>query len=77
MSDHRQRNLIKPNIGEQNLKKPEIQAVPVIFCYGCRADYSAKTAEQQGFQLLQKTSVAEAIAQAQEARSIRTELSKT
>jgi phage terminase small subunit len=30
-----------------------------------RAGYSAKTAEQQGYQLLQKTSVAEAIAAAQ------------
>lgn len=41
-----------------------------------RAGYSAKTAEQQGFQLLQKTSVAEAIAQVQEARSIRTEITQ-
>lgn len=30
-----------------------------------RAGYSAKTAEQQGYQLLQKTSVAEAVAEGQ------------
>lgn len=39
-----------------------------------RAGYSAKTAEQQAYQLLQKTSVQERIAEAQEARSKRTEI---
>jgi phage terminase small subunit len=37
-----------------------------------RAGYSARTAEQQGFQLLQKTSVQEAIAAGQKARERRT-----
>ena len=41
-----------------------------------RAGYSAKTAEQQAYQLLQKTSVSEAIAAAQAARSERTELTQ-
>ena len=37
-----------------------------------RAGYSPKTAEQQGFQLLKKTSVSEAIEQAQQERQKRT-----
>ena len=37
-----------------------------------RAGYSLKTAEQQGFQLLKKTSVSEAIEQAQQERQKRT-----
>ena len=37
-----------------------------------RAGYSPKTAEQQGFQLLKKTSVSEAIEQAQKERQKRT-----
>ena len=37
-----------------------------------RAGYSPKTAEQQGFQLLKKTSVSEAIEQAQQERQTRT-----
>ena len=37
-----------------------------------RAGYSPKTAEQQGFQLLKKTSVSEAIEQAQQERQNRT-----
>ena len=37
-----------------------------------RAAYSPKTAEQQGFQLLKKTSVSEAIEQAQKERQKRT-----
>lgn len=37
-----------------------------------RAGYSAKTAEQQAYQLLQKTSVSEAIAAAQQKRAERT-----
>ena len=37
-----------------------------------RAGYSAKTAEQIGYQLLQKTSVAQAIAQQQKASIVRT-----
>ena len=37
-----------------------------------RAGYSAKRAAEQGYQLLQKTTVQEAIAQAQKARSKRT-----
>ena len=41
-----------------------------------RAGYSAKTAEQQAYQILQKTSVSEAIAAAQAARSERTELTQ-
>lgn len=41
-----------------------------------RAGYSAKTAEQQGYQLLQNTSVAAAIAEAQAARSERTEITQ-
>lgn len=41
-----------------------------------RAGYSPKTAEQQGYQLLQKTSVVAAIAEAQEARSKRTEITQ-
>ena len=39
-----------------------------------RAGYSEKTAEQIGYQLLQKTSVAEAIAKAQKKREQRTEI---
>jgi phage terminase small subunit len=39
-----------------------------------RAGYSAKTAEQQGYQLLQKTSVKKAVAKAMQARSERTEI---
>ena len=39
-----------------------------------RAGYSAKTAEQQGYQLLQKTSVQKAVAEAMQARSERTEI---
>ena len=39
-----------------------------------RAGYSAKTAEQQGYQLLQKTSVQQAIAEAMSKRSERTEI---
>lgn len=39
-----------------------------------RAGYSAKTAEQQAYQLLQKTSVQEAIAQAKQAREQRTQI---
>ncbi len=39
-----------------------------------RAGYSAKRAAEQGYQLLQKTTVQEAIAQAQKARSKRTEI---
>ncbi|MBK0647263.1 terminase small subunit, partial [Klebsiella pneumoniae] len=37
-----------------------------------RAGYSKKTAEQIGYQLLQKTSVAQAIAQQQKASIVRT-----
>lgn len=40
-----------------------------------RAGFSAKTAEQQGYQLLQKTLVAQAIQQGMDARSERTEIS--
>mgnify|MGYP000848301907 FL=1 len=40
-----------------------------------RAGYSAKTAEQQGFQLLQKTSVQKAIAEARKDREERTAVS--
>jgi phage terminase small subunit len=39
-----------------------------------RAGYSAKTAEQIGYQLLQKTSVAQAVAKAKSARSDRTQV---
>ncbi len=39
-----------------------------------RAGYSKRTAEQQGYQLLQKTSVREAIAEAMQERSKRTEI---
>lgn len=39
-----------------------------------KAGYSEKTAEQIGYQLLQKTSVAEAIAKAQRKREIRTDI---
>jgi phage terminase small subunit len=39
-----------------------------------RAGYSGKTAEQQGYQLLQNTSVAAAIAEAQAKRAARTEI---
>lgn len=39
-----------------------------------RAGYSAKTAEQQGFQLLKKTSVAAAVQAAMDKRSQRTEI---
>src|SRR5690554_2819403 len=39
-----------------------------------RAGYSRRTAEQQGFQLLKKTSVATAIAEAKAARSERTKI---
>lgn len=39
-----------------------------------RAGYSAKTAEQQAYQLLQKTSVQEAITQAKQAREQRTQI---
>ncbi len=39
-----------------------------------RAGYSPKTAEQQGFQLLKKTSVAQAVAAAQQERAKRTEI---
>lgn len=39
-----------------------------------RAGFSAKTAEQQGFQLLKKTSVAAAIQEAMDKRSQRTEI---
>ncbi|AUQ74767.1 terminase small subunit [Phaeobacter piscinae] len=41
-----------------------------------RAGYSERTAEQQGYQLLQKTSVMEAVRDAQEARSKRTEITQ-
>lgn len=41
-----------------------------------RAGYSEKTAEQMGYQLLQKTSVQEAIRQAIAARSARTEITQ-
>ncbi len=41
-----------------------------------RAGYSAKTAEQQGHQLLKKTLVAAAIAEAQAARTERTEITQ-
>lgn len=41
-----------------------------------RAGYSAKTAEQQGHQLLKNTSVAEAVSEAQAARSERTEITQ-
>ncbi|MED0758654.1 terminase small subunit [Aneurinibacillus thermoaerophilus] len=41
-----------------------------------RAGYSVKTAEQQGYQLLQKTSVSEAIAKAMAERSKRTSVSQ-
>lgn len=41
-----------------------------------RAGYSKKTAEQQGFQLLKKTSVAEAIQSAQANRAKRTEITQ-
>ena len=41
-----------------------------------RAGYSAKTAEQQGYQLLQKTLVQQAIQNAQQARSERTEVTQ-
>ena len=41
-----------------------------------RAGYSAKTAEQQGHQLLQKTSVSAAIEAAKAARSERTEVTQ-
>ena len=41
-----------------------------------RAGYSEKTAEQQGYQLLQKTSVSEAIQEAQNKRSERTEITQ-
>jgi phage terminase small subunit len=41
-----------------------------------RAGYSEKTAEQQGHQLLKKTSVAAAIAEAQSNRSERTEITQ-
>ena len=39
-----------------------------------RAGYSEKTAEQQGFQLLKKTSVSKAVTEAQKRRSDRTEV---
>lgn len=39
-----------------------------------RAGYSAKTAEEQGYQLLRKTSVAKAIAEQKRARAERTEV---
>jgi phage terminase small subunit len=41
-----------------------------------RAGYSIKTAEEQGYQLLRKTSVAEAIAAAQQKRAVRTEITQ-
>jgi phage terminase small subunit len=41
-----------------------------------RAGYSAKTAEQQAYQLLQKTSVSAAIAAAQQKRAERTEITQ-
>lgn len=41
-----------------------------------RAGYSVKTAEQQGYQLLQKTSVATKIAEAQAKRAERTEITQ-
>jgi len=41
-----------------------------------RAGYSEKTAEQMGYQLLQKTSVQQAIQQAMADRSVRTEITQ-
>ncbi len=41
-----------------------------------RAGYSPKTAEQQGYQLLQHPSVSAAIANAQEKRAVRTEITQ-
>jgi phage terminase small subunit len=41
-----------------------------------RSGYSAKTAEQQGHQLLKKTSVSDAIAEAQAERSARTNITQ-